>query len=636
MGQSGSADARRILVAMAILTASPFYVMCGMMHVCMAGHMQHQPYPAWHYLIDGAWILGVVTSVVFCWKANLRLRKTLVMLVTFLLLSRLVLGSGGGILFLIEFPVLLVGIGLAVRNLVSGALDLREMTGEQKHMRQRSIIRGWTIVGATLAVIGVLVWGGPRCYRFVKTKTAEEVSFTDVPASREIRLSPGKACVVKLPGGKTVALWCAKTRGVAAVLDDADLMFEYGEVPFKALKSEEIPLPDGSVTYGEYLSYIRSGPVISSGNSREYVLYVDKYTLSIVSKTDGGTPAVLLLMVSVRYSTDKELIPRKREREHYLAALHSGDRKTRLDAIHELGEMVSLGSTYAGNPMEIADAIRPFLKDSDEDIRQESLVRLRVMGDDDALMEMITPRPIAGFSEPNGAWTIAGWCRKDSERVPKRVLAFLETDDAKLQEFALAFFSCYRIPYPAAQPYVAKHLKSSIPEVRAAAASAIRFTCDQKVASSLLYEALDDPSDKVLLEALKDVSYFNDKIPVQRIVLLLTNQSAEVRERAAYALDCCRNPSAVEPLLVATRDESARVRAQAAASLGRIGNAKGYSRLLELLKDSDANVRESAVNGLRWLGQRDAIEPIGALATNDPSENVRQMAKRTVRELKQK
>jgi hypothetical protein len=36
------------------------------------------------------------------------------------------------------------------------------------------------------------------------------------------------------------------------------------------------------------------------------------------------------------------------------------------------------------------------------------------------------------------------------------------------------------------------------------------------------------------------------------------------------------------------------------------------------------------------LGRRDAIEAVAALEENDPSENVRQMAGRTVRELKQK
>ncbi|HWC61519.1 MAG TPA: HEAT repeat domain-containing protein, partial [Verrucomicrobiae bacterium] len=157
-----------------------------------------------------------------------------------------------------------------------------------------------------------------------------------------------------------------------------------------------------------------------------------------------------------------------------------------------------------------------------------------------------------------------------------------------------------------------------------------------KTASSLLYDALGDPSASVVLEALKDTSYFNDSIPVQRIISLLTSSNAAVRENAAYALDGCQNPAAVQPLLLATRDETPRVRAQAAVTLGRIGDAKAYGRLVELLHDSEANVRESAVNGLRWMGRRDAIEAIAPLADNDPSDDVRQMARRTMRELKSK
>jgi hypothetical protein len=94
------------------------------------------------------------------------------------------------------------------------------------------------------------VWAGPWCYRFIKTWTAQEVAFTDVPASQKIRLSAGQACIVRLPGGKTVALWCTEGRGNPA-LDDGDFAFHFGETPFKELEYEHIELPDGSTTSGE-------------------------------------------------------------------------------------------------------------------------------------------------------------------------------------------------------------------------------------------------------------------------------------------------------------------------------------------------------------------------------------------------
>lgn len=636
MADSKIKDARRVLVATALLLASPLYVLCGTMHICMAGHMQHPPYPFWHYLIDGTWILGFVISSVFCWKANFRLRKTLFWLVTFLCLFRLVLGSGGGMLFIIELPVLLVVIVLAIRNLVSAAPDPSQLSEEARRVRHKTIARGWAVVGAAVAGILLSIWIGPRCYRFIKTKTAKEILITETPFSQKVRLSPGKACILRFPNAKTVALWCTSARWIATALGESDLEFHYGEVPFKRLESEEIRLPEGGTTSGEYLSYIRQGPVITSDNSQEYVLYVDNYCLSISMETGESTGDGMPVTVSVRLATEKEKILPKQKRGYYLQALQSESPKTRLEAIEELGDMVSMGSVYAGDPVEIADAIRPFLKDPDKVVRKEALVRLRAMGDDDALLEMLSPRPIAEFSEPNGAWTIAGWCRKDSDRVPQYLMRYFDTDDPKLHVFALAFFSCYKIPYPPAQPYVAKCLKSNSPDVRAAAASAIRFTCDQKTAASLMCEALGDTSEKVLMEALKDVSYFTHSIPFKRFLALLTHENPEVREKAAYALDCCRDPAVIDALLTATRDTNARVRAQVAVSLGRIGDTKAYERLIELLRDVDAEVRQSAVNGLRRLGQKGAIDAISKLANDDPDKDVRDMAKKTVRELRNK
>jgi hypothetical protein len=32
---------------------------CFWHHVCMGGHMQHPPYPAWHYVIDAGWVVSI-------------------------------------------------------------------------------------------------------------------------------------------------------------------------------------------------------------------------------------------------------------------------------------------------------------------------------------------------------------------------------------------------------------------------------------------------------------------------------------------------------------------------------------------------------------------------------------------------
>ena len=105
---------------------------------------------------------------------------------------------------------------------------------------------------------------------------------------------------------------------------------------------------------------------------------------------------------------------------------------------------------------------------------------------------------------------------------------------------------------------------------------------------------------------------------------------------AAYALDCCRDPAAIEPLLAATKDADARVRAQAAVTLGRIATPKAYDRLLELLHDDNAEVRCEAINGLRWLNDVRAIPHLQKLLKEEKDRDTRNMAERTIRELKSK
>ena len=135
-------DLRRLVVAIAILLVGPLYFICGTTHVCMAGHMQHPPYPLWQYLMDAAWVFAFIVAAVFCWRSNLRLRKTIFLLVVLLFLSRLSLGSGGGGLFILEFPILVTLMVLAVRNLWGGSPDPVSCPSEQRRQRCCRVLRG--------------------------------------------------------------------------------------------------------------------------------------------------------------------------------------------------------------------------------------------------------------------------------------------------------------------------------------------------------------------------------------------------------------------------------------------------------------------------------------------------------------
>jgi HEAT repeat protein len=106
------------------------------------------------------------------------------------------------------------------------------------------------------------------------------------------------------------------------------------------------------------------------------------------------------------------------------------------------------------------------------------------------------------------------------------------------------------------------------------------------------------------------VRHFSDQIPTAKLTARRKDSDGGVRKMAAVALDCCKDPAAVQPPLDSTRDQAAEVQGQAAVGLGRIGTAKAYARLVELVADEDAEVRESALNGLRWLRDRRAIPEI--------------------------
>jgi hypothetical protein len=71
-------------------------VWCFYNHVCMCGHMQHPPYPAWHYCLDFAWALCLVGAAV--WTRLLRSSACLplVTLSSFVLSYRFLFGSFGG------------------------------------------------------------------------------------------------------------------------------------------------------------------------------------------------------------------------------------------------------------------------------------------------------------------------------------------------------------------------------------------------------------------------------------------------------------------------------------------------------------------------------------------------------------
>jgi len=77
-----------------MLCAVPFYTVCGFTHVCMAGHMQHGPYPTWGYVSDSVWLAGFVVAEVLVIGSCMRWKKAFVALIPFLAVLRLAASDG--------------------------------------------------------------------------------------------------------------------------------------------------------------------------------------------------------------------------------------------------------------------------------------------------------------------------------------------------------------------------------------------------------------------------------------------------------------------------------------------------------------------------------------------------------------
>ncbi|MGO9111445.1 MAG: HEAT repeat domain-containing protein [Thermoguttaceae bacterium] len=497
---------------------------------------------------------------------------------------------------------------------------------------------GWAYrLAAVALVVAVVAIGGTRMSAWAEEKKSAEmpqikVRDKDLPFEHKLTLAKGKAAILTLPNGKDVAFWC---QGGHPLFDDTGLTLGWAEKPFQRLEINRKRMPDGGEVLTDWKSYIRQGGVTTSSNEpgSERELFVDKYC--IVLKDNGDVKGALPVTVQVRLATEKELLHGDAEREHYRNQLKSEDATKRLAAIAELQEMASLGSIYAGDPKDMIAAMRPLTEDRDPHVKAAAQLYLCEMGDEKSLLALVTPEPKGKWRGTDGASRIADWCvRHKSPTVSKHVLTFFESKDEALLAFAVTFFA--RTDDPTSKPQMVAALKHKSSTIRATVVPAIRFLCTPKETAGYIVALLHDPSKQVVHAALLEANWVNQEIPAVEITRLLTDADPEVRRMAAYALDCCRDPAAIEPLLAATKDADARVRAQAAVTLGRIATPKAYGRLLELLHDDNAEVRSEAINGLRWLNDVRAIPHLQKLLKEEKDRDTRNMAERTIRELKSK
>jgi hypothetical protein len=82
----------------------------------------------------------------------------------------------------------------------------------------------------------------------------------------------------------------------------------------------------------------------------------------------------------------------------------------------------------------------------------------------------------------------------------------------------------------------------------------------------------------------------------------LHDKDLSVRRKAAQTLGDLRDPSAVEPLIIALKDEISSVRFDAAEALGKIKDPRAVKPLVTALKDKDGIVQSNANSALIRIG----------------------------------
>jgi HEAT repeat protein len=662
-------DRRRIVTAIAILLAVPGYVICGLQHVCMAGHMQHPVYPPIHWLNDVGWLCAMVVAAVFCWKSNLRFKRSVFFGLIALAASRLLLGSGGSLFFLIEIPIL-AGVTLAALiGLKFPDIDRAGWTKQEWSAHRRNIIHKWVISIGAGAFAVLTVFAAIKIIDVIRKKSAERIEITanSIPFKREITLKSGEAVVLVLPNQKTLAVWCEKPSGIlrdihggrariplhclhqffpapgiVRIPRGVSASLQYGEQPFTSLEREEIALPGGGTTTGEYKSYIRQGPVMEGnlGRTREYILYVNPFRISL---DEQEVTTGLRLIATVTEASEEERVGPKDEVDYHAKRLRHPDESVRMNAIFELEELLLCGSTYA-EPRKafIIAQLRSMENDPLEDVREVAAESLRKLGDPQHILKVIQPQPAADFLNPYKARELGSQTKEctppaDLEPVYRHVLTLFDSDQEKLRAFAVNFFGATE-PVDAARAHLLNAFRDPSAIVRAAAIHALknlyennshdRDPTNDHQAREVAIRMLADPAPEVIIAALETSIYQGEEriLPFNVVQPFLTSKHKGIRFAAVRALNFDTTDEAQQVLLELTRDPDPEVRAAAGECLYDAKSDAVRERMIQLLGDNDPTVRIRALQLLGTNPHPTAIPAIKALLTQELDPDVIRVA----------
>lgn len=204
-------------------------------------------------------------------------------------------------------------------------------------------------------------------------------------------------------------------------------------------------------------------------------------------------------------------------------------------------------------------------------------------------------------------------------------LLAVSCDDDPARRVA-AVFSWKRDGSQASLARIRALLADPDPAVRAAALDALVSSATTDAAQSAI-AALDDPDPSVRAVAAKGLGELREPSVEPRLIQLLQGDPvAQVRRRAAEALELVGGAAAASAMAEALADPSRDVRLAATRGCARLQSADCFESLARvILDDPEWDIRVAAARGLGRSGRSQAAEVL-ASANGDPNEFVRAAA----------
>jgi len=262
--------------------------------------MQHPPYSFWHYVFDTLWLCCYLVAALIGWKSNLISRRFLCYLLPGLCVSRLVMGSLGGILLLLELPLCLIAAVVSFRSLRRAGVEWSALSDSEKIQRQKTVKRRLASVSVTILAVVLLCWMGWFVYQFVRVSRVPRVtvSKSSLPFTCSLPALQDACVWLILPNSRRVALW----------REDYSAYPEWGEKPYREPSRIWKKESANSKTSDRVKSYMQMGLDLqrSEKSGREdYSLFVNDYCVawSLTESTNRNSQ----ILITFRQAHQQEL-----------------------------------------------------------------------------------------------------------------------------------------------------------------------------------------------------------------------------------------------------------------------------------------------------------------------------------------